>query len=78
MTPRRLLALIVLAAFAVVTLQPTPAEAFEPTTVLLIIGGAVIVVALVALLVIANIREHQRGEAEAPSPPRGVLIVQAP
>ncbi len=75
---RRLLALIVLVAFAVVTLQPTPAEAIEPTTMLLLIGGAVIVVALVALLVIANIREHQRGEAEAPSPPRGVFVVQAP
>jgi type VI protein secretion system component VasK len=78
MTPGRLVTLIVLVVFAAVTLQPAPAEALEPTTVLLIVGGAVIVVALVALLVIANIRERQRGEAEAPAPLSGVLLAQAP
>jgi hypothetical protein len=77
MTTGQLLTLIVLIAFAVVTLQPAPAEAFEPATVLLIIGGVVIVVALVALLVIANVRERQRGEAAVPSPP-DLLVVQAP
>jgi hypothetical protein len=77
MTTGRFLALIVLVAFAVVTFQPPPAEAIEPTTVMLIVGGAVIVIALVALLVIANLRERQRGEAAAPSLPI-LVAVQAP
>lgn len=78
MTPTRFLTLIVLVAFAVVTLHPGQAEAMEPTVILLIIGGVVIVVALVALLVIANVRERQQGEAAAPPPSPGVLVVQAP
>ena len=78
MTYKRWLTLIVLVAFTAMVAQPAPAEAFEPTTVMLIVGGVVIVVALVALLVIANVRERQRGEAEAPTAPPGVLLVQAP
>ncbi len=73
----KLATILILVAVLVTAVQPARAEAFEPTTVLLIAGGVAVVVALVAVLVIANVREHQRGEAAvAPDAPR--LIAMAP
>jgi len=74
---KRIAAILVLVVVLVTAVQPARAEAFEPTTVALLIGGAVVVVALVALLVIANVRERQRGEADLPpTPPK--LLAMAP
>ncbi len=74
MTARQVLTILVLVVLLVTAVQTARAEAFEPTTILLIIGGAVIIIAIVAVLVIANVREHQRGAAVTPtSPPRLAL-----
>ena len=67
MTPRQTLTILILVVLLVTAVQPARAEAFEPTTILLIIGGAVVIIAIVAVLVIANVREHQRGAALAPA-----------
>lgn len=74
---KKLATILVLVAVLVTAVQPARAEAFEPTTVLLIIGGVAVVIALVAVLVIANVREHQRGEA-AVTPEAPPLVVMAP
>jgi uncharacterized membrane protein YozB (DUF420 family) len=74
---KRIAAILVLVVVLVTAVQPTRAEAFEPTTVMLLVGGAVVIIALVAVLVIANIRERQRGEAAThPQPPK--LLAMAP
>jgi hypothetical protein len=59
----KLIALVVLVALAGTLVQPAPAEAVEPMTILTIVGVAVGVVLIIAVVVIANIREKQGGLA---------------
>ncbi len=63
MNPRRFLALLVAVVFLAVVVQPARAEALEPTTILLIVGAGVAVVLVLAVVIIANIRDYQRGES---------------
>jgi len=53
----RCLSLILVIALVAVTIQPTPAEAMDPTTILLIAGAGIAVIALIAILIIANVTE---------------------
>jgi zinc transporter ZupT len=62
MRPARGLALLVAVVVLAVTLQPAPAEALEPTTMLLIAGAIVAVVLIVTVVIIANVRDQQRGQ----------------
>ncbi len=41
--------------------QPARAEAMDPMTIITIAGAAVLVVAIIAVVVIANVRDEQRG-----------------
>jgi hypothetical protein len=62
----RCVSLILVVALTIVAVQPTPAEALEPTTILLIVGAGIAVIALVAVLIIANVADKPRsaqGEA---------------
>jgi hypothetical protein len=55
----KLIALVVLVAVAATFVQPARAEAMDPMTVLTIVGVAVGVVIIIAVVIIANIREKQ-------------------
>src|SRR5439155_519128 len=60
----RCLSLVLVVALVAVTMQPTPAEALEPTTILLIAGAGVAVIALIAILIIANVSEKRPRTAQ--------------
>ena len=64
MTFMRCLSLVLVVALVAVTMQPTPAEALEPTTILLIAGAGVAVIALIAILIIANVSEKRPRTAQ--------------
>ena len=61
MTPRRLLAVVMLVVVLVTFVRPAQAEALEPMTIILIVSGAIVVVTLLAVLIISNVEEHRRG-----------------
>ena len=61
MSPRRLLALVVVVIVLVTFVQPARAEALEPTVIILIVSGAIVLVAVIAVVIIANVMEHRRG-----------------
>jgi hypothetical protein len=61
----RCVSLILVVALLVVTVQPAPAEALEPTTILLIAGAGIAVIALIAILIIANVTEKSPRTAQA-------------
>ena len=65
MTFMRCLSLVLVVALVAVTMQPTPAEALEPTTILLIAGAGIAVIALIAILIIANVMEKNPRSAQA-------------
>ena len=65
-TTFKLIALVVLIAVTGTVLQPARAEAMEPMTVLTIVGVAVGVILIIAVVVIANMRERQTREAGDP------------
>ena len=64
MTFMRCLSLVLVVALVAVTMQPTPAEALEPTTILLIAGAGIAVIALIAILIIANVTEKRPRTAQ--------------
>ena len=63
----KLVALIVLVAMAATLVQPGKAEAVDPMTAITIAGAAVLVVTVIAVVIIANTRERQRGDAAIPA-----------
>ena len=73
MTTFKLIALVVLIAVTGTVLHPARAEAMEPMTVLTIVGVAIGVVIIIAVVIIANVRERQTGGAGDP-----VLIAADP
>ena len=74
MTLRRLLAVVMLVVVLVTFVRPAQAEALEPTVIILIISGAIVVVAVLAVLIIANVAEHRRG-IRTQEQQRGPLVV---
>ena len=65
-TTFKLIALVVLIAVTGTVVQPARAEALEPMTILTIVGVAVGVVLIIAVVIIANVREKQTGGAGDP------------
>jgi hypothetical protein len=56
---------VLLTTLIVMVVRPARAEALEPVLISIIISGAVVVVALVAILIIANVAEGRRRYSEA-------------
>jgi uncharacterized membrane protein YcaP (DUF421 family) len=63
----KLIAVVMLVALGATLVQPAQAEAIEPLTAITIAGAAVLVITIVAIVIIANVRDRQRGEAAEPT-----------
>jgi uncharacterized membrane protein len=63
----KFISLVLILALTAMLVQPAKAEAMEPMTIITIVGAAVLVVTIIAVVVIANMRDEQRGATlEAP------------
>jgi len=70
---------LLLAALGVMVVQPARAEALEPMFISMIVGAAVVVVVLVAILIIANVTEGRQRTGEAvPGPVTPLVALQTP
>jgi len=58
-TFKRCVCVVLVATLALTLVQPARAEAMEPMTIMLIVGAGIAVVALIAVLVIANVTEKR-------------------
>ena len=68
---------VVLVAVLLATVaQPARAEAMDPILISLIVSGAIVVVALIAILIIANASEGRRRRGEDPTPPERIVAYQ--
>jgi hypothetical protein len=67
-TFKRCVGVVLLAVLLAVVVRPAPAEALEPTTIMLIAGVGIVVIAVVAVLIIANVTEKR---------PRTAQIIEA-
>ena len=56
--------------------QPARAEAMDPILISLAISGAIVVVALIAILIIANASEGRRRRGEDPTPLERLVAYQ--
>ena len=54
--------------------QPARAEAMDPIIISLIVSGAIVVVALIAILIIANASEGRRRRGEDPTPLERLVV----
>ena len=79
MTLTKWVCVVLLAALAGMLVQPARAEALEPMFISLIVGAAVVVVVLVAILIIANVTEgRQRTVGQAVPEPVTLLVALQP
>jgi len=68
---------VVLVAVLLATVaQPARAEAMDPILISLIVSGAIVVVALIAILIIANASEGRRRRGEDTTPPGRIVAYQ--
>ena len=74
MTFSKLVCVVLLVTVLVLVVKPARAEAMDPILISIIISGAIVVVALVAILVIANMSEGRRRSSEAPAEPPAPLV----
>ena len=63
----KMIAVVLLVAMTAMLMHPGQAEAIEPLTVITIAGAAVLVITIVVVLIIANVRDSQKGEAAVPA-----------
>jgi hypothetical protein len=56
--------------------QPARAEAMDPILISLAISGAIVVIALIAILIIANASEGRRRRGEDTTPPERIVAYQ--
>jgi hypothetical protein len=56
--------------------QPARAEAMDPILISLAISGAILVVGLIAILIIANASEGRRRRGEDTTPPERIVAYQ--
>jgi hypothetical protein len=65
----KFITLVVLVVFAAAVAQPAPAEALEPTIAISLGALAIGLVTIIAVVVIANVRDSQssQGEEDAPT-----------
>jgi hypothetical protein len=66
---------VLLVTVLVLVVKPARAEALDPILISLIVSGAIVVVALVAILIIANMSEGRRRGAETEPAPATQLVV---
>ena len=73
---------VVLAVLLVMFVQPARAEAMEMIFISLIISGAIVVVVLIAILIIANVEgdspRRRSSQVEPPTHPLVVFEIPAP
>jgi hypothetical protein len=55
---------VLLATLLVMVVRPARAEALEPVFISMIVSGAIVVIVLVAILIIANVSEGRRRSSE--------------
>jgi hypothetical protein len=56
----KLIAVVLVVMLGAMLVQPAPAEAIEPLTIITIAGAAVLVLTVIVVVIIANVREGQR------------------
>jgi heme/copper-type cytochrome/quinol oxidase subunit 2 len=56
--------------------QPARAEAMDPILISLAISGAIVLVAVIAILIIANASEGRRRRGEDTTPPERIVAYQ--
>lgn len=64
MTCKRFVCIVLLVALTAVVVRPARAEAMDPQLILIIVGAGIAVVALIAVVIIANASEGRRRSAE--------------
>ena len=64
MTFAKCVCVVLLAMLLVMVVRPARAEALEPVFISMIVSAAIVVVALVAILIIANMSEGRRRSSE--------------
>ena len=75
MTFKRFVSILLLVTLIAVVAKPARAEAMDPQLILIIAGVAVAVVALIAVLIIANASEGRRRGAELSTAEAGPTVV---
>jgi hypothetical protein len=74
-TFKRFVCILLLVTLIAVVVKPARAEAMDPQLILIIAGVAVAVVALIAVLIIANASEGRRRGAELSTAEGGPTVV---
>lgn len=74
MTFAKCVGVVLLATLLVMVVRPARAEALEPVFISMIVSGAIVVIALVAILIIANVSEGRRRSSED-TPERAAPLV---
>ena len=64
MTVKRFVCIVLLVALTAVLVRPARAEAMDPQVILIIAGVGIAVIALIAIVIIANASEGRRRSAE--------------
>ncbi len=64
MTFKRFVCIVLLVALTAVLVRPARAEAMDPQVILIIAGVGIAVIALIAIVIIANASEGRRRSAE--------------
>jgi len=67
---------LLLAVLLATVAQPARAEAMDPILISLAISGAIVVVAIIAILIIANASEGKRRRGEDTTPPERIVAYQ--
>jgi ABC-type lipoprotein release transport system permease subunit len=75
MTFKRFVCILLLVALTAVLVKPARAEAMDPQVILIIVGVGIAVVALIAVLIIANSSEGRRRSAEISTAEGGPTVV---
>ena len=76
MTLKRFVSILLLVTLIAVVAKPARAEAMDPQLILIIAGVGIAVVALIAVLIIANASEgRRRGSAELSTAEAGPTVV---
>jgi hypothetical protein len=74
-TFKRFVSILLLVTLITVVAKPARAEAMDPQLILIIAGVAIAVVALIAVLIIANASEGRRRGAELSTAEAGPTVV---
>ena len=75
MTFKRFVSILLLVTLITVVAKPARAEAMDPQLILIIAGVGIAVVALIAVLIIANASEGRRRGAELSTAEAGPTVV---